>query len=340
MIDRASHDDAFFQLMQIRDGAIVYHALCVAAKLQLADHIERGLQTTAELANELGADEDAVYRVLRALASRGIFEETTAQRFENTAFSRRLMSGVPGSVRPAVLFFGTEYFSRSLANMEHSVVTGEPVAKNLFGMENWEYMRHNPDLAATFDDAMTNLTGMQTPSIVEAYDFGQWGSITDVGGGNGILLAQLLRANPDLRGVLADQAHVLKRAAERDLFRDVAPRIRLAECDFFKKVPADSRACLMKFIMHDWTDAESRAILDRCREAVPSDGALLLIEWDIPEANTPSVGKMTDLMMLVLNGGKERTRAQFSKLLESAGFRLNRVIPTRVGLNVLEALPI
>ncbi|GAC1538862.1 MAG: methyltransferase [Candidatus Velthaea sp.] len=338
--NKAGADDAFFQLMQIRDAGIIFNTLCAAAKLQLADHIERGLHSTAELARELHASDDAVYRTLRALASRGIFEETTERHFANTELSRRLITGVPGSMRSAFLFWGTEFFSRSFAAIEHSIVTGEPAATKVFGSDGWESMRRDPELAAIFDDAMTSQTTMQTPAIVDAYDFERWGTIADIGGGNGYLLAQILHANPQLHGVLADQPHVIKRASERGLLSEVASRVRLLECDFFQEVPVGARAYVMKYIIHDWADAEARAILRKCREAVPADGALLLIEWEIAEANRPSVGKMSDLIMLVMNGGKERTPEEYGMLLEESGFRLHRVIPTRVGLSIFEALPI
>ncbi len=341
MIDESGTAKEFSQLMQIRDIGIVYHALCAVAKLQVADLIEHGLHSTVELAGELHASEDALYRTLRALASRGIFEETNERSFENTELSRRLCTGVPRSVRPAFLFWGTEFYSRSFAGMEHSIATGEPAARKLFEGDAWEQMRSDPGLAGIFDDAMTNFTAMQAPMIVSAYDFGHWGSIMDVGGGNGILLSQILSANPNLRGALADQRHVLERATERGfLSGDLTSRVKLLECDFFQEVPGGFRAYMMKHIIHDWDDNDARTILRKCREAVPSDGALLLIEWEISQANRSSVGKMTDLIMLVLNGGKERTPEEFGTLLEESGFRLNRVLPTAAGLSILEALTV
>lgn len=340
MIDDSRSIDAFSRLVQIRDGGIVFFALCAAVKLQLADHIERGLHSTVELANELKASEDAVYRVLRALASHGFFKETAARSFENTPLSQSLIKGAPHSVGPTFLLFGTEFFSRSFAGMEYSILTGEPAASKMFGEDGWQRMRRDAQLATIFDDAMTNLTTLQAPAIVEAYDFARCESITDVGGGNGILLAEILRANPNLTGVLADQPHVLKRASERGLLSAVASRVSLTECDFFTHIPTGSRTYLMKHIIHDWADAEALAILRKCREAVPADGMLLLVEWDMSEEGRPAAGKMTDLIMLVLNGGKERTSTELSNLLEAAGFRLHRVIQTRVGLSVLEALPV
>jgi hypothetical protein len=303
--------------------------------------LEKGVRTTADLARELNVNEDALYRLLRALASQGVFEETAPHTFGNSGLSCYLRTDEPGSIRPAFLYFGTDFYYRSFGEILYSIQTGEPARNKLFGMSEWEYMRQHPELASIFDDAMTNLSAMQAPAIAAAYDFGAWESIMDIGGGNGILLSHILRTHKSLRGVLADQPHVLERARERGfLDSELAARTAMQPCDFFREVPSGCRAYLMKNVVHDWDDARARGILVNCRRAVPANGVLLLVEWGLSDANLPSTGKITDLIMLVLTGGKERTIEEYRELLASGGFRLNRVVPTAAEFAIIEAIPV
>jgi len=185
---------------------------------------------------------------------------------------------------------------------------------------------------------MSQLVG---PAIAAAYDFGTWGSLMDVGGGSGILLSHILRAHPGLRGVLADQEHVLKRAREHGyLGGDLGERTTMEPCNFFENVPQGCKAYLMKSVIHDWDDDQSRIILNNCRKAIPNDGALLLAEWDLFGENVPSNGKFIDIAMLVLTGGRERSMNEYRELLASTGFRLNRVVPTTAQFAVIEAFPV
>ena len=328
------------KLMQVRNSLIIHQSICAAAQLGVADLLEQGLSTTEELARELKVNEDALYRTLRALASQGVFEETSSRTFRNSELSCFLRTGVPGSIRPAFLFWGTELYYRSFGELLHTLQTGKPATAKLFGMSEWEYMREHPELAGIFDEAMTNFSSMQAPTIAAAYDFGAWETIMDIGGGIGILLSQILKTHKSLRGVLADQPHVLERARQRGfLGGDLAARTTMSDCDFFREVPSGCRAYLMKNVIHDWDDVKARDILVNCRRAVGANGVLLLVEWSLPEANLPSTGKLSDLIMLVLTGGKERTTDEYRKLLASAGFRFNRLVPTATELAIIEAIP-
>ena len=176
--------------------------------------------------------------------------------------------------------------------------------------------------------------------VAAAYDFGRWGSVMDVGGGNGILRASILKTHPDVRGVLADLPHVLKRAQQRSfLGGELQVRSTMQPCDFFREVPSGCRAFVMKSVIHDWDDEQAIEILANCRRAVPSDGALLLVEWALQEGNVHSAGKLFDVVMLVMTGGKERTTEEYRQLLRRAGFRMNEVIATSSELSIFEALP-
>ena len=328
-------------LLRARDGLILHQTLYVAAKLGVADHLEEGWRSAADLARELKVNEDSLYRVLRLLASQGVFEEDDAGRFRNNQTSDFLRTGVPGSVRSLFIFWGSDFHYPSFGHIMHSVQTGESSRTFLSGTDGFEHLRRDPEQARIFDDAMTNMSELVGPAIAAAYDFGAWGSLMDVGGGNGILLSKILRAHPGLRGVLADQEHVLDRARERGyLGSDLEARSSMEPCNFFEHVPPGCRAYLMKSVIHDWDDDQDRIILANCRKAIPADGVLLLAEWDLLAENIPSNGKFIDIVMLVLTGGRERSADQYRELLASAGFRLSRVVPTAAQFALFEAFPV
>jgi hypothetical protein len=275
------------------------------------------------------------------LASHEIFEETNSRTFRNTELSHFLRSDAPGSLRPLFIFWGSEFYYPCFGELLYSIKTGKPAREKLAGMNGFEYLSRNPDLARIFDEAMTAGSQLAGPAIAAAYDFGRWGSVMDVGGGNGILLSHILRAHPRLRGVLADLEHVLERARQRGfLGGDLELRTAMQPCDFFREIPAGCRAYMMKSVIHDWDDDRARKILVNCRKAVPNDGALLLVEFAVSEKNLPSTGKIIDIIMLTLTGGQERTDDEYRDLLASAGFRLNRVIPTSAEFAIIEALPV
>jgi hypothetical protein len=231
--------------------------------------------------------------------------------------------------------------ARPFQEFAYSLQTGIASRHMLSGMDSFQYLAQNPELAKIFDDAMTAFTNLIGPSVAGSCDFSSWESLTDVGGGNGILLSHILKAHKSLRVVLADVPHVLERARVRGyLSGDLASRATMQPCNFFETIPPGTRAYLMKSIIHDWDDDQSLQILANCRRAVPADGALLLVELGLSEPNQPSGGKIIDLFMLVLTGGRERTPDEYHSLLARAGFRLNRVIPTGIDFVILEALPV
>jgi hypothetical protein len=328
-------------LLRARDGLILHQTLYVAARLGVADLLEEGWRSAAELARELKVNEDALYRTLRLLASQGIFEENNARSFRNTQISSFLRTGVPGSVRSLFIYWGSDFYYPCLGEILHSIRTGEPSRTMLSGTDGFEHLRRDPELARIFDDAMTNMSELIGPAIAAAYDFGAWGSLMDVGGGNGILLSKILHAHPGLRGVLADQEHVLERARERGyLGGDLEPRATMEPCNFFEHVPPGCRALLMKSVIHDWDDDQARIVLSNCRKVIPADGVLLLAEWDLCGANVPSNGKFIDVVMLMLTGGRERSVDEYRELLASAGFRLSKVVPAAAQFAVIEAFPV
>ena len=327
-------------LLRMNDGLIIHQALYAAARLGIADLLRDGERTSPDLAVVLQINEDALYRLLRFLSGEGVFCETAPRTFANSALSEYLRDDIPGSVRSIIVFRGSPYYFSPFCNFIYSVETGLPVRDKALGMEGFEYLRRNPEEARVFDEAMTAISAIWAPDIAAAYDFGSWSSLMDVGGGNGLLLAAILSAHPGLRGVLSDQPEVLERARQRWFPpSELAGRARLESCDFFQAVPQGCRAYMMKNILHDWEDGRAREILRNCRRAVPDNGVLLLVEYSLGMENTPSLGKTVDMVMLAVTGGKERTVSEHGELLMAAGFHLERIIPVRNELMIIEAKP-
>jgi hypothetical protein len=328
------------QLLGMTNALVIQQALYAAAKLGVADLLKDGAQTSSDLAGQLNVKESALYRILRLLASQTVFEETSPRTFANTGLSQFLCTGVPGSVRSILIFRGSQFFFAPFGEILYSIETGLPARAKVFGMEAFEYLKTDPETARLFDDAMAAMSALVGPVVAGAYDFGKWGSLMDVGGGHGILLAAILTAHPGLRGVLTDLPHTIERARDRGfLGGKLSSRSAMQPCDFFHQVPPGCRAYLMKHVIHDWDDERAQNILANCRRVVPKDGALLLVELALHEGNAPSAGKFADVIMMLMTGGKERTVEEYRRLLGQAGFSLNQVISTVSGLNIIEALP-
>jgi hypothetical protein len=328
------------KLLRAREGLMLCQSIYAAAQLNLADHVSAGVCAIPELAEKTGTNAAALQRLLRLLASEQIFRETAPGEFQHTDASELLCSDAAGSLRPLFLFIGSDFFYPCFGQIGYSVETGVPSRTKLSGTDSFTYLSEHPGLARVFDDAMTAMVEALGPAIARAYDFGQWGRLMDVGGGNGILLAHILRAYPMLQGVLADQEHVLMRAREKGfLAGDLQSRADMAPCNFFREIPQGSRAYLMSRVIHDWNDEQAKVILDNCRHVIPPDGALLLVENALGDINEPSPGRYADIAMLVLTGGRERTVDEYRALLAASGFRLQRAVPTRQNHLILEAFP-
>jgi len=323
------------------DGLVLHQALYAAAVLSLADLLGGNAGRISDLATALAVDEHALYRLMRFLASKGVFQEVSPRTFANTELSCFLRSDVPGSVRSLLIFRGSELFFAPFGQIIYSIQTGRPAREKLYGANVFDYLKTHPSVARAFDDGMTSLSEIIAPEIAKAYDFAAWDSLMDVGGGNGVLLTSILRAYPTLHGVLADLPHVIERARERGfLSGDLQLRSCLQDCDFFKEVPAGCRAYLMKHVIHDWDDERARGILTNCRRAVPKNGVLFLVEYIVPGGNLSSVANTADVAMMVLTGGKERTLDEYRELLAGAGFGVNSVLPVAGDFNIIESLPV
>jgi SAM-dependent methyltransferase len=327
-------------LAQLIFGKCVAMAISVAAKLRIADKLAAGPKSAADLARETDTHAGSLYRVLRALASVGVFAETADGRFRLTPMAEYLRTGVPGSMRGVADYFGSDWSWRPWGQLLHSVRTGETAFDHVFGEPCFDYLAKHPEESAVFNEGMTGFSSKVGPAVAEAYDFSTFGTVVDVGGGHGMLLTTILKAFPKVRGVVFDAPHVVEGAAGPIRVAGLADRCRTEGGDFFQSVPAGGDAYLMKHIIHDWPDDKAATILKNCRQAVNPGGRLLLVEIVIKPENEPDLGKILDLEMLVLPSGRERTEAEYARLFATAGWRLTRVVPTKSPMQVIEGEPI
>lgn len=313
--------------------------LYVAAKLGIADLLENGTESVEILAEKSGANPDALYRVLRALASLGIFRETESRHFELTPLAAYLQQSSSESVRSLTVMMGEEHY-RAWGNLLHSVRTGECAFDNLYGKPIFEYYHQNHEPALIFNEAMGNFSALEIRAVMEVYDFAGFETIVDVGGGYGAFLTAILQKNPDMKGILFDAPDVIEDAMESLEKAGLNSRCLPVGGNFFESVPSGGNAYLLKHIVHDWSDRDSRTILQNCRRAIATDGKLFLVEQVIPAGNSPSMSKMLDINMLAMcSGGRERTEAEYRDLLQQSGFTLTRIVPTASPVSLIEAIP-
>jgi len=327
-------------LLRITFGFVTSQALYVAAELGIADHLAHGPLTAHELAHKTGAYAGALDRLLRMLVAFGILRREGEDRFLLTPTGEFLRTDVPGSLRATIRFLTGPWFWRAWEQLSHSVRTGQPAFDQVWGMSNFEYWARHPDVSAIHDDAMAGLTALETARVLSAYDFSRFGTIVDVGGGNGALLAALLRQHPQTRGILADLPHVVTQAAAILQHAGVTDRCRVVSGDFFEAVPPEGDVYVLKHVVVDWDDERARRILQRCHAAMDPKAILLIIDRVLspqPLAEE-ALGYILDLTMLVVTpGGHVRTQAEFQQLLASAGFELARVIRTGGPTDIVEA---
>lgn len=326
-------------MANITFGAFVAHMVGIVAELGIADLLKDGPRDADQLAKSVGANPDALYRVLRALASVGIFSEVADRSFQLTPLAECLRTGVPGSMRSWARAVVADHFWRSLQNLPYSVRTGLPSYDHANGMGVFEYFSRNPEIGRVFDEAMTEFSAAEIPAVTAGYDFSGVRTLVDVAGGHGSLLCAILKANPRLTGVLVDMPAVVEGARQVIADEGLTGRCQVVAQDMFQSVPSGGDAYMMKHIIHDWDDDRSIQILKNCRSAMTNgDGRLLVIETVIQPGNEPNFFKLLDVAMLTISG-RERTEKEFRSLYERAGFRLQRVVPTESPMSVIEGVP-
>jgi hypothetical protein len=326
-------------LRRLTNGFQVSQAIYVAATLGIPDLLRDGPRSSADLAAATGTHPGALHRLLRALASVDVLHEDDAG-FALTEMGECLRSDAAQPLAGWAALVGRPYFWTAWGALLDSVRTGENAMRHVTGMGPWEYRAERPDERAIFDRAMTDLTRRGARALLEAYDFSRFSTVVDVGGGQGALLAAILAANPGLRGIVFDLPGVVAAADGVLEAAGVADRCTVVGGDFFQAVPEGGDAYLMRAILHDWEDPESIAILRNIRAVIPDDGALLVLERELGGPNANPDAKFSDLNMLVMPGGRERTVEEFAALYEEAGFDLAGTTPTAAAMSVIEGRPV
>lgn len=326
-------------LMQITMGVFVTQANFVATKLGIADLLANGPQSVEYLAEKSGCHAPSLYRVLRTLASVGVYAETGSKHFANTPISELTRSGIPNSMREMVLWMGEEEHWKVYAKMIDSVRNGKTSWETVHGEPVFPYLFNtNTELGDTFNRAMTSFSHVTIPAVLGEYDFAGMGTVADIAGGYGHLLAAVLKANPEINGVLFDLPQVLAGATAMMESHGVLDRVKLVEGDFLREIPVVADIYMLKHIIHDWYDDTNQTILGNIRAAMPDHAKVLIIDAVVPEGNVPHPSKFLDLEMLISPGGIERTSGEFDTLLTDSGFKMTRIISTPSPVSIVEAV--
>lgn len=320
-------------------GQWTSQAIVAAAQLHLADALADGPLPLEELARRVDANPEALARLLRALIGRAIFRQLRDGRYALTPLADTLRSDAPMSVAAVARFVGSREHRELWSLLADAVRTGHSVVPALHGTDAFSYLAENPDSAAVFNDAMTAMSNLATASILHAYDFKPFPIVIDVGGGHGRLLSAILAATPSARGVLYDLPNVVAGATAVLAEAGMTTRACVESGSFFTSVPTGGDAYILKNVIHDWGDEPAEAILRNVAAAAHPQAKLLLVELVIPERDREFAGKWTDLEMLIMSDGRERTAAQYRDLLERSGFRLTRIVQTASPLSIIEAVP-
>lgn len=324
-------------MLQMVSASWISQSIYAAAKLGIADLLKDGSKNCDELAIATRTHTRSLYRLMRALASVGIFTESEPGYFNLTPLAACLQTDIPGSIRPFVIMLGEEH-NRAWGDLLYSIQTGTSAFEHLYGMQIFQYYAQNPEPAKIFDAAMTSFSSIENAETITSYDFSSIRKLVDVGGGHGSLIATILKANPTLQGILFDQPAVIAGAKHLMTAEGVGERCEIIAGDFFESVPSGSDAYILKHIIHDWDDERAITILKNCHRAMVDNAKLLVVEQVIPPDNEPFFGKFLDLNMLVMcPGGCERTENEYRVLFKAAGFQLTQIVPTS-NVSVIEGI--
>ena len=343
--ENSDSEDVFLahRFLDCLSGNWKTQAIYVAAELRIADLLSEGPRTSEDLAAVTGTHAPSLHRLLRALITIDICRERQDGSFEITPMGSLLRTDVPGSLRSWTIWWGTNLW-KVWENLLYSIKTGESARKLLLGTNGFKHLEKDPEAAAVFNRGLVELTRLTSKNVVRIYDFSGLKRIVDVGGGYGELLVSILRASPATSGVLFDLPHAIEGGRRRLEEAGLASRCEFFEGNFFESVPKGADAYILKSIIHDWDDEHSKLILENCRRAMDGRERLLLVERVLPdrlevsEAHQSAV--RTDLSMLVAHAAKERTETEFRDILNSAGFRVARIIPIGMTFNIIEAFPL
>jgi hypothetical protein len=348
------------QLMQMASGFAFTAALYSIAKLKIADLLADGPLPVSRLSQITGSNADALYRVLRLLASAGVFAESAGTESANTdsvnkvfaltPVSEFLRAGKPGSMRDTVLWLGNRFHAKVWSELSYSVQTGKPAVEHVYGKPCFDAIFGDPEIAFDFNTAMTCFSRKIAPALLEVYDFSGIGTLMDVAGGHGAVLCEVLSRYPGMKGILFDMPNVIAEATGHISSLNMDHRCNTMTGDFFEQIPTGADAYYMQHILHDWADEPALKILANCRRALEDRkeegakekgrkeaGRLVIVDTVVPETPEPHFSKLLDLEMLLMPGGRERTEREWRDLFSNAGFEITRIVPIRAAESVIEA---
>jgi len=323
-------------IIEIVQGFYVTKAIGVAADLNLSEHLKNGPKSISELTKLTNSHEESLYRLMRMLASQGIFKEKSNRIFENNRLSKTLLNN-PNSMRHMVIHQVSSINWKMFEQLDYTVKTGNNAAEKVLGMDIFDYLEKNPDKNEIYNQAMTNSSLMLSYAVLSEYHFKNTKTIIDIGGGQGILLAMILHKYPSITGRVFDLEHVVEGANKIALEYNVSERLKTVSGNFFKEIPKGGDIYLLKSIIHNLSDEQCVDLLKRISKVLPDQGKILIIEPVIENNNRYSFAKLYDVQMLVSrNGGKERTREEFRKIAAASGLIIQRFIKTAAPFFVIE----
>lgn len=324
------------QLLSLVTGYRISRAIHVVTRIGIPDLLSGGPRTCAELAQAADVNEAALFRLLRSLASAGLFQEVAPQQFALTSMGKLLVSNTESSLRHVVLNMGADWQWQVWGAMQKSIQSGQPAPLDLFGTTIYQYFATHPEDDLTFNAAMGELSRRKQLQILDAYDFSALRLVVDVGGGYGQFLILLMQTYPEMKTILLEQPHVAEAARSAIRHAGFADRCQVVSGDFRTSVPQGGDAYILKGVLGDWSDDKATEVLRACRTAMRSQSRVLVCDHVIQPGNDPQPGKLLDLDMLVITGGRERTQEEFAQLFRVAGLELHTIIPVRAGQCILE----
>jgi hypothetical protein len=317
---------------------MVTQAIAVAAELGVADRLAAGRRTSADLAAATGADAEKLHRLLRFLASIGIFEQGTDATWGLTPLADLLRSDAPQSMRAGAQMMGR--LANVWPHLLENVRAGTCAYNLAFGKPIFEDLASKPEDATIFDAAMSSFHGPETGAVLDAFHYDGVSVLADIGCGSGAVMMATLQRHPGMKAILFDQAHVLERTRPHVQSAGLADRCTFVTGNFFESVPAGADAYTMRHILHDWQDDQCVQILNNIRKVIPASGRLFIVETVVPDGNDPSPSKLFDMIMMALPDGLERSEAQFQSIFKASGFELTGITPTQSPVSVVEARPV
>lgn len=334
------HSEVSGKLMHLLAGSLITQSIYTVARLRIPDLLAERPLTCQELAELTQTQASPLYRVMRFLCGEGIFHETEDKTFELGPLGQVLRSDTPDSLHASALMFGQPWHMKPACHLIDTLTKGIPPFEAAHGMDIFTYFSQHPEDEQIFQNTMSAYSRRIIPAVLGAYDFSQFATVIDIGGGHGILMEQLLRSCKNTRGIVFDQPAVIEGTKQFMKRSGLEDRCKCVGGSFFESVPEGAEAYIMKHIIHDWSDEESVAILSNCRKAMGNKGKLLLLEIVLDSGNETNYDTLVDMEMLTKTTGKERTQAEFEQLYLESGFRLSRVVPTSSTVSIIEGVPI